>query len=75
MAGAFGHERENLALSRKIFDLSWREHFAKGESQKSAPRGFHAVVKSSVMLEPGRCIRHKRCSGLSGSAVHGFFPS
>jgi Fe-S oxidoreductase len=25
MAGVFGHELKNLPLSRKLFDLSWRE--------------------------------------------------
>ena len=28
MAGIFGHERENLDLSRRLFDLSWRDRLA-----------------------------------------------
>jgi Fe-S oxidoreductase len=30
MSGLFGHEAENAAMSRRIFDLSWRAPLAEG---------------------------------------------
>jgi FAD/FMN-containing dehydrogenase/Fe-S oxidoreductase len=29
MAGSFGHERDNLDMSKKLFDLSWRDRIEK----------------------------------------------
>ncbi|MDQ7777051.1 MAG: FAD-linked oxidase C-terminal domain-containing protein [Paracoccus aminovorans] len=32
MAGLFGHQNRHQAMSRKLFDLSWREHLESGET-------------------------------------------
>ena len=33
MAGIYGHESRNQAISRKVYDLSWKEVVEKTENQ------------------------------------------
>lgn len=56
MAGIFGHERENLAMSRDVFDLSWRKQLdGSGEALACAP-GYSC--RSQVKRFSSRDIAH-----------------
>ncbi|NNF63229.1 MAG: (Fe-S)-binding protein, partial [Acidimicrobiia bacterium] len=56
MAGIFGHERENLAMSRDVFDLSWRTRLEGAENVVACAPGYSC--RSQVKRFASRKIAH-----------------
>ncbi|UFS67318.1 FAD-binding oxidoreductase [Paracoccus denitrificans] len=54
MAGLFGHQNRHQAMSRKLFDLSWREHLESGETVLAA--GFSCRCQAERLA--GRVPAH-----------------
>lgn len=56
MAGIFGHERENLAMSQDVFDLSWRKRLEGAENVRACAPGYSC--RSQVKRFTSREIAH-----------------
>lgn len=67
MAGMFGHERENQAISRRLFELSWRD--ALGPDPKAAlATGFSCRCQTKRLAgyrphHPIEALRQAICGG------------
>jgi FAD/FMN-containing dehydrogenase/Fe-S oxidoreductase len=49
MAGLFGHEREHAAMSRALFDMSWRSHVEGAQPERLMATGFSCRCQTERM--------------------------
>lgn len=46
MSGVFGHETQNIAISKRLFDLSWRDPLKDAGADKAMATGFSCRCQS-----------------------------
>ncbi|SER49042.1 FAD/FMN-containing dehydrogenase [Faunimonas pinastri] len=51
MAGMFGHEAEHAAMSRQLFDMSWRQHLTGKPEGRVLATGFSCRCQSERILK------------------------